>query len=347
MRFISSKTPVWILIVLAGLGYVFAQFSGCDNLGQFGQVDGTPIVENKVFAKSVVEPPSTGNAGDIADEIVVGTFNIQIFGQSKMQNAKVMQMLVGITRQFDVLAIQEIRSQDQSLIPRFVKLLNEQNPNGHVYDYLIGPRQGHTSIKEQYVFVYNTTHVEMSNPGFVYPDTENKFHRPPVVSQFRTRNHRPGYNPFTFSLINIHTDPDEVDTEIPALAEAYKFVVENMPNEDDIILLGDFNVDETKYGELASAIPNMGWVVSDRISTKTNSNRSYDNILFNTANTVEHTGKGGVFDFAKEYNLSKADAVKVSDHLPVWVKFRAEESQQSSISTVSKPRLVSLIRDSE
>jgi len=44
---------------------------------------------------------------------------------------------------------------------------------------------------------------------------------------------------FDFYLMTIHTDPDEVATEIPALKVAYMDLQTNTTDEDDIILLRD------------------------------------------------------------------------------------------------------------
>ena len=60
-------------------------------------------------------------------------------------------------------------------------------------------------------------------------------------------------------------------------------------------------------------------------ATNTRGTHEYDNILFDIKNTVEFTGRGGVFDFMREYNLSLEDALLVSDHLPVWAEFSVFE----------------------
>ena len=43
------------------------------------------------------------------DSIKIASFNIQIFGQSKASDQEVMNILVQIIRNFDIVAIQEIR----------------------------------------------------------------------------------------------------------------------------------------------------------------------------------------------------------------------------------------------
>jgi deoxyribonuclease-1-like protein len=40
----------------------------------------------------------------------------------------------------------------------------------------------------------------------------------------------------------------------------------------------------------------------------------------------EHTGQWGVFDLLSEFGLTMEQALKVSDHLPVWAEFSAYEA---------------------
>ncbi|MCA9259867.1 MAG: endonuclease/exonuclease/phosphatase family protein, partial [Planctomycetales bacterium] len=63
--------------------------------------------------------------------IRIASFNIQTFGKTKAANAPVMATLAEIVRQFDVVAIQEIRTQDDFHIPNFVRLVNQ---TGRRYD---------------------------------------------------------------------------------------------------------------------------------------------------------------------------------------------------------------------
>ncbi len=43
----------------------------------------------------------------------------------------------------------------------------------------------------------------------------------------------------------VHTDPDETDTELDALDDVFAAVQRSGNGEDDVILLGDLNVDES------------------------------------------------------------------------------------------------------
>ena len=85
--------------------------------------------------------------GNTSASIKIASFNIQIFGQSKASNQEVMDILVQIIRNFDIIAIQEIRDAAGTAI---LTLKDQVNADGSSYDVLVGPRVGRTTSKEQY-----------------------------------------------------------------------------------------------------------------------------------------------------------------------------------------------------
>lgn len=96
--------------------------------------------------------------------------------------------------------------------------------------------------------------------------------------------------------------------------------------EDDVILLGDVNVNEKHLGELGK-ISGLTYVVANT-PTNTRGDAQYDNLFFHTTATPEFTGRGGVLDFMRAFNLSSDQALQVSDHLPVWAEFSVYEGGQ-------------------
>ena len=74
---------------------------------------------NSDFSNRTLPQTAQGN-----ETIVIGTFNIQTFGRSKIKHPGVVRVLESLVRQFDVLAIQELRSIDQTLIDDFVSMVN-------------------------------------------------------------------------------------------------------------------------------------------------------------------------------------------------------------------------------
>ena len=256
-----------------------------------------------------------------AETIKIATFNIQVFGLSKLQKAKAMQVLTNVVRRFDVVAIQEVRSTDDSILPTFVKLINAA---GAHYDFVIGPRLGRTNSKEQYAIVFDTARIEVDRSSvYTVPDPQDLLHREPMVARFRVRG-VPANRAFTFNLVDIHTDPDETKSELDALADVFVGVQHNGFGEDDVILLGDLNVDEYHLGRLGQ-LPNIQHAIT-KVTTNTRRNKMYDNIVFSRLATTEYVGRSGVLDLMSTFQVSEAEALEVSDHCPAWAEFSVFES---------------------
>lgn len=267
--------------------------------------------------------PVAAAPGKPADAITIGSFNIQVFGESKIAKPQVVDVLARVVRGFDVVAIQEVRAKSDGVIPQFVSAINA---DGSRYQYVIGPRLGRTSSKEQYVFIYDTTRIEL-DPSSVgtSPNPGDRLHRPPLHARFRTRANPPEAG-FSFWLVDTHTDPDEVKQEVDALAQVFMEMKALRPDEDDVILLGDLNASPQQFGRIRQ-IPGIGWAVSG-VPTNTRRNKTYDNLIFDQAATAEYTGHWGVLDLQNTFGLSLDKALEVSDHNPVWATFRPWEARQ-------------------
>jgi endonuclease/exonuclease/phosphatase family metal-dependent hydrolase len=267
-------------------------------------------------ASSEVERPLGG------ETIRIASFNIQAFGQAKLQRPQVMEVLVQVVRRFDLVAIQEIRSKEHDVLPRFVKLINSADGRDR-YDFAISQRLGRTSSQEQYAFVFDTDRIEIDRRyAYTVVDRGDRLHREPFVAAFRARGPPPD-QAFTFTLINIHTDPDEVDKELNALDDVYRAVQDDGRGEDDVILLGDLNTHSGRLGEL-SRVPFLMCAINEPF-TNTRQNKQYDNILFQSEATTEFTSRSGVLNLMREFGLSQAQALEVSDHFPIWAEFSVYE----------------------
>jgi deoxyribonuclease-1-like protein len=313
---------------LANLRQYIPQAAGQIGQGQFGQAGGyqapypsaLPAAQIPAqYASSQPAPPSPLLGGPA---IRIASFNIQVFGDSKGSKPYIMQTLATIIQNFQVVAIQEIRTQDDYFIDNFLR--NYVNKNGRMYDKVIGPRLGRSNSKEQYAFIYDTAAIEV-NPRMTYTvnDPDDLLHREPLVAMFRVRG-LPPQEAFTFVLINIHTDPDETDTELDALGQVYQVVRRNSGGEDDIILLGDLNVDDQHLGQLGQ-LEGVRPVIRSTF-TNTRQNAQYDNIVLHQPSTAEYTGRSAVFDYQKQFGLTIDQALQVSDHFPIWAEFSAYES---------------------
>ena len=269
-----------------------------------------------------------------ADKLLLASFNIQVFGTSKMAKPDVMSIIVHIIKQFDLVAIQEVRAQDDTILPQLVAMLNA---DGSRYHFVIGPRQGRTVSTEQYAFVYDTNRVEYDPQSIgVMGDPQDLLHREPFVTRFRARTSAPD-RAFSFWLVNIHTDPDEVPTEVDALADAFTAMQSANPSEDDVILLGDLNASAAQMGRLGQ-IPGIHCIVGSQYMTNTRRSKAYDNIIVHAPSTGEFTGRWGVYNFQTQYRLSQEQALKISDHFPVWAEFHIWEAPQRGLVADRNPR---------
>jgi deoxyribonuclease-1-like protein len=269
-------------------------------------------------AGSHVEVGLPSGAGGTA--IRIASFNIQVFGESKLDKPAVVETLAEIVRNFDVVAIQEVRAASQDAMLRFVEAVNAK---GAKYDYVIGPRLGRTSSKEQYAYIFNAATLELDRESvYTVNDPDDMLHREPLVAGFRVRG-PPAEEAFTFTLVNVHTDPDEVAAEIETLDDIFRAVRDDGRYEDDLIILGDFNADDHRLlgvGGLSGVVA----AISGQ-PTNTRGTDSYDNLLFQPLPTSEFTGRAGVVDLLRVFNLSMERALEVSDHCPVWAEFAIHE----------------------
>ncbi len=338
-----------LLVVLVGGGWSFIKEAIPPNVRQMAQVVGGVQLPGGSYPQPVssqagyspaVQP--TGLASN-SSTIRIASFNIQVFGNAKARKPYVMNTLAAIIRNFDIVAIQEIRTQDDYFMQNFLREY-VNNDGRSAYDVRVSPRLGRTVSTEQYAYVFNTATINVHpNVAFVMQDNDDMLHREPYVAMFQCRG-APTEQAFTFLLMNIHTDPDEVDQELDALYSAYQ-VVQRMPisgiTEDDVILLGDFNTNVPTAGTATgrgrsrslipadlrrlSKIPGIYPLIRNQASNSRGS-RLHDNLLISRIATTEFSSRSGVFDIGTQYGLSREQVLEVSDHLPVWGEFSIYES---------------------
>lgn len=268
-----------------------------------------------------------------AESIRIGSFNIQDFGESKIRRPEVMDILARVGRQFDILAVQEIQSKQYDILPLFLQQLNA---DGSRFDYVIGPRVGRGPQKEQYAFVFDTRSIEVDRHAlYTIDDPQDLISREPLIGWFRVRG-PPPEQAFTFSLVNIHTDPDVAVQEVQALEQVFRAVRNDGRNEDDVIILGDYNCNYRNMGALMR-LPGAVSIITGQ-ATMVRGRSSNDNMVFALPATNEFTGRGGVFDFLRQYNLSEEQALLVSDHLPIWAEFSIfEGGRPGQVATQTLP----------
>jgi endonuclease/exonuclease/phosphatase family metal-dependent hydrolase len=268
--------------------------------------ENTTIQENEIFL--------TG------ENITIAAFNIQVFGKSKASKDDVMEILAKTARNFDIIAVQEIRDSSQTSLPKLVEKINSLD--GPDYDYTVGPRLGRTSSKEQYAYIYKQGITLLGNTTF--NDSDDAFHREPYLARFKAGD-------FDFVLIALHSDPDETPEELDSLPLVLEEAKETY-EEDDFILLGDMNADCNylkKSDNVSIKAEEYIWLIGDDADTTVKSTDcAYDRIIIMNSTLEEYSGMAGIFRFDEEYNLNQSMSESVSDHYPVWATFITSQEQE-------------------
>jgi deoxyribonuclease-1-like protein len=315
---------IMLVLMVAVIGGGFLLYPERDNIHSVG--DAIAIIKTSLEFES--EQPETEGAVPVRERhensIRVASFNLGILGPTKLQDEQALSAIGKIIREFDIVALQEIRSLRPDTMS---KLMDWINLDGDRYDYVVSHRLGRTDQKEQYAFVFDRTSIELDrSQSYVVNDPEDLLHREPFVVWCRVRGPEPE-QAFTFSLVNVHTDPDEVRYELQWLDDVFEQVRDDGRGEDDVIMLGDLNTSDRSLGELAHVV-GLHAVIQNK-ATNTRGTAQYDNILLSLPATSEFSGRGGVYDFYNQFDLTMEEALRISDHLPVWAEFSLTEGGEA------------------
>jgi endonuclease/exonuclease/phosphatase family metal-dependent hydrolase len=330
------------------VSYVFAgkfQFKSFDDFGAEAHSHDRGHSHSEPVVLSSAKPRSP-------ETIRIATFNIKQFGQKKSgtrlvpdANVDVMGEIAKLVSQFDLVAIQEVRGSDGLPIRRLVDLLGE---SGAQYTATLSEPIGDEHYTESYAYVWDETRIRLiQNSAYVVHDDSKRMYREPMVASFETRvPFAEGRQPFRFTVINAHTDPDLVSprdlaNEINVLDDVFVRVRQyeyETAGEEDFLLVGDLNVNNAGLQELAQ-IPGMISVAGDQV-TNTRRTKTYDHILLDSQTTREFTGQRGVVDLQSDLGLSLEQALLISDHMPVWAEFSAYEAPRVQTAAAPSTRMI-------
>lgn len=264
-----------------------------------------------VSARPGAQAPDTAAGGG---RVRICSFNIQIFGAAKMAKAPAARILADIVSRADMTAIQEVRSISIEPVENFMRMLPDR------YAYVIGPREGRTSSKEQFWIIYDAEKFTPLAQG-VWPDEEDVFERNPFAAYFRAAGG------FDFIVINNHIRPDAAAEEIEALPLVSGWF-QDLWNERDVLILGDFNADGRYYDEtrLGAVFPPGEYriiLTNDYDTTLAGGDNTYDRFIITGPALEDYTGDFGVIRFDELYDFGEAgiEPRELSDHYPVWADF--------------------------
>jgi exonuclease III len=306
------------------------------------------IIEDIIRLRRRIEK-SRIPAKHVDRNLIIGTWNLRAFGDIYRQleenpgnpkrNLRAMAYIAEIVRRFDVLAIQEVK-RDTSGVRMLVKELLGSNW-GIIISDVAGGSKGNN---ERLAFIYDKRRVQPSGLAgeIVLPPTADgnpaqQFDRTPYIVGFQAGQEK-------FSLLTTHIrygkNPTDRMGEISALAQYIAAEIRKRATpsseESNLIVLGDFNIDDRGNNPLFQAFVYTGLMVpAELLNLKTTYNtkpKFYDQIAwFMDGLDLLSEGRAGVIDFSgsvfREMTLEQM-SFRLSDHLPLWVEFIIDRTSE-------------------
>lgn len=275
-----SKGSLWIILTLVLLlAIILIFYSGRQQNSPIGYV-----VSPRDSTTSTI--PSEGNT------IKIASWNLQRFGEEKAGNHSLMDYYSNVIRGYDIVILQELTDSSGDSFRKLCALLPD-------YTCAVSARLGNSSYKEQYGLLYKNAKLEATVPG------AGAYVRPPYTYRFSSGK-------WSFYLTTIHTDPDNVKSELGALEK-------DMASFDsaDHIVMGDLNADCAYYRAPHSDFTGWMWAIPDDEDTTVKaSNCAYDRIIIN---------KGAENNYVS-YGIMRNVSSEQSDHYLVYATYRTDSA---------------------
>jgi endonuclease/exonuclease/phosphatase family metal-dependent hydrolase len=271
----------------------------------------------------------------VDENVLIASWNIAQFSDKKKQRA--LQYIADICERFDIVAIQEVKSNLQGLA-KLQKLLP-----GH-YQILVSDPTGNN---ERMAFLYDSRTVistglvcEIAFNGTIVTPNVFQFQRSPYCASFKAGR-------FDFTLVSVHiaegSSHGQVGTNLreQEIQELIKFIKREASRaqgsvfDPDFFLVGDFNIEKDGdrfFQALTGGDPPQFVMPAGMNTLPTNfdQNKTFDKIAWIPSGEFEFTGQYGVVPFGEVLYKEAgqpADAARkeMSDHLPLWAEFRVTE----------------------
>jgi hypothetical protein len=271
-------------------------------------------------------PASLASSSRRADEkptphnLRIATWAMGGFGPRHLRDPEVMAVFAPIIHRFDIVALQQVKPTERDFLPQLVHQLNR---DGRAYDFLAGPVQGGSPSSpgdgEQLVFLFDSDRVVTDRTQlYTVADPDNRLTHKPLVAWFRAAQIDPR-RAWTFSLVNMRVDVTRARQEIYELPRLIAAIGSDGRGEDDVIVAGLFQADHTYLS--ATVGQSKYWIANDDKPTDVIAKYQTSNVITDRRATTEAILRGGVIDFLRAFNLSIAQAERISPSLPVYAEF--------------------------
>jgi exonuclease III len=275
---------------------------------------------------------------EVDENVLIASWNIAQFSNKKKKRA--LQYIADICERFDIVAIQEVKS-DLRGLSRLQKLL----PGN--YKILVSDPTGNY---ERMAFLYDERTVistglvcEIGYSGTILQPTAFQFNRMPYCASFRAGR-------FDFVIASVHIAEGSTHGETGlALREKeiellVKFIKKRSRQEAgkvfdrDFFVVGDFNIQRSgdRFFKALTQGPKPIFEMPpgmDNLRTNFSQTKTYDKIAWLPRPDFVFSGNFGVVPFGevlyKEPGQSADTARKeISDHLPLWTEFKINKLTQ-------------------
>lgn len=277
-----------------------------------------PSLAPRDFANVSGSPPDFSPTLDDLRVVRIASWNLEPFDFSKVNNASTGEKIARLLQEFDVVAVQGIRSKNRAVLEALVYLIARQ---GGEYDYVASSPNGNNSISA-FFFNTETIIVDGESVSDVY-DARGRLETPVLAANFRP-NAVASESSFTFQIINVRFlgAPTDGETLVDLLATLKKRAGGFGLSEDDVVVAGDFGVPIQKIKEVEK-IANAATLHQNE-TTDVEGGVSA-NLLFDSLATVEYVERFGVVDLAEYFDISPDEAQKIARGRPVWGDFSVYE----------------------
>jgi len=250
------------------------------------------------------------------DPISVVSWNLKDMGASKSETE--VRFMAGQIKNYDVVAIQEVVVSAGGA-QAVARLVDELNRSGNSWDYTVSdPTLSSGNKQERYAFVWKKSRLSKVGAAWLDKKYAVEMEREPYLITLKNAGS-------IFTLVSFHaiTKTQQPETEIKYL----KYFRETYPSLN-LIFMGDFNCPESH--SVFTPLKNMGYssaIQNQKTSLKRSCVNSeclaseYDNIFYDSKRLKRI--ESGVIHFYKSFP-SLHDAAKVSDHIPVFLKFQSK-----------------------
>jgi endonuclease/exonuclease/phosphatase family metal-dependent hydrolase len=276
--------------------------------------------------------------------LLVATWNVRAFGGlyepwtenpgSPKRNRRGLAVIAEVVRHFDVVAVQEVKRETEAIRALMRDFLG---PDWGVL--MSDVTEGDKGNAERLAYLYDRRRVTPSGLAgeIVIPPLDGEpapeqFDRTPYIVGFRA-------GPVQVALLTAHIRYGSVPADRRPELERFARhtarylrdrAVAEAAEEKNLVVLGDFNIDQRKLDDpLFAAFVSRGLVVPpELLDVKSSTGRTpkhYDQIAwFTGALDLPYRSHAGVVDFTDAVfpELTRSQMTyRVSDHFPMWVEF--------------------------